>query len=375
MTAPAAPDTEPTFSAADLAARTVQRRAVEAVIWGIPAVNFELMFQSHVRDAKGVINQISYWSRFPNWKNQTLTPNPDTIYFMPFFSTKDVGPLVLEIPPADEGSITGTIMNCWQEALEDVGPAGMDKGKGGKYLITPPGFRDKAPDGYLHLPSNNYQGYALLRSILKSRSEADIARAVAYGKRIKLYPLARAANPPQTTFVDAVDVVFDGVIPYDVRFFQSLDRVVQTEPWLERDRAMIDMLKSIGIETGQAVQAGLQDHRGVRVSGRRGEGVVRCPLRDGLPALQQRTALVPASGRQLRQGRGDGLHADRHLSDRRTRDPLLLRLHQREAPRRGPVLPVRHPRQGRQPAGRCRHLSPSCPAPSPREAVLVRRPV
>jgi hypothetical protein len=67
----------------------------------------------------------------PNWKNQTLTPNPDTLCFMPFFSTKDAGPLVLEIPPADEGSITGTIMNCWQEALEDVGPAGMDKGKGG----------------------------------------------------------------------------------------------------------------------------------------------------------------------------------------------------------------------------------------------------
>jgi hypothetical protein len=61
---------------------------------------------------------------------------------MPFFSTKNVGPMVLEIPPADDGSITGTIMNCWQEALEDVGPAGMDKGKGGKYLITPPGFTE-----------------------------------------------------------------------------------------------------------------------------------------------------------------------------------------------------------------------------------------
>jgi hypothetical protein len=25
------------------------------------------------------------------WKNQYLTPNPDTIYFMPFFNTKDLG--------------------------------------------------------------------------------------------------------------------------------------------------------------------------------------------------------------------------------------------------------------------------------------------
>jgi hypothetical protein len=251
MATPTVSPTNMTSSAGDLATRTVHRRAVEAVIWGIPAVNFDLMYQSHVRDAKGAINQISYWSRIPNWKNQTLTPNPDTIYLIPFFSTKDVGPLVIEIPPADEGSITGTIMDCWQVALEDVGPAGVDKGKGGKYLITPPGFKDTVPVGYLHLPSSNYQGYALLRSILKSRSESDIAKAVAYGKRIKLYPLSQAASPPATTFVDAVDVVFNGVIPYDVSFFESLHRMVQAEPWLERDRAMIDPLKSVGIVQGQ----------------------------------------------------------------------------------------------------------------------------
>ena len=89
-----------------------------------------------MRDANGAVNQIAYWSRIHNWNNQTWTPNPDTLYFMPFFSTKEVGPLVIEIPAADEGSITGTIMNCWQEAREDVGPAGMDKGKGGKYYLS-----------------------------------------------------------------------------------------------------------------------------------------------------------------------------------------------------------------------------------------------
>ncbi len=65
----------------------------------------------------------------PDWKNQTLTPNPDAIYFMPFFSTAEVGPLVLEIPPADDGSITGSVMDWWQIPLEDVGPAGVDKAR------------------------------------------------------------------------------------------------------------------------------------------------------------------------------------------------------------------------------------------------------
>ncbi len=150
---------------------TIHRRAIEAINWAMPAVNLDLMLQAMIGSAKGQPNQIAYWSRLTDWKIQTLTPNPDVIYLKPFFNTKDVGPMVLEIPPAEGGSITGTIMDAWQSALEDVGPAGVDKGKGG--------------------------------------------------------------------------------IPYDVRFFQSLDRVVQIEPWLARDRVMIDVLKSIGIEKGK----------------------------------------------------------------------------------------------------------------------------
>jgi hypothetical protein len=252
MNAPTVSKTEPAFSATELAERTLHRRAVEAVIWGMPAVNTDLMFQAAVREAKGDFNQVNYWSRLPDWKIQTLTPNPDVIYLMPFINTKDVGPMVLEIPPADEGSITGTVMDVWQCALEDVGPAGVDKGQGGKYLILPPGYKDKVPAGYIPLPSDTYEGYAQLRSIPKSGSEADVARAVAYGKRIKLYPLSQAANPPATTFVDVVDVVYDATITYDLRFFESLHRIVQAEPWLERDKAMIDQLKTIGIEKGKA---------------------------------------------------------------------------------------------------------------------------
>jgi hypothetical protein len=171
---------------------------------------------------------------------------------MPFFDTKDVGAVVLEIPPADEGgSITGSIMDCWQAALEDVGPAGVDKGKGGKCLILPPGYKERVPDGYIAMPSNSYQGYALLRSILRTGGDAGVAKAVAYAKHIKVYPLSKAAHPPATTLIDASDVVFEANIPYDFRFFDSLNRMVQREPWLTRDKAMIDPLRTIGIVKGK----------------------------------------------------------------------------------------------------------------------------
>jgi len=240
-----------TFTSADPAARAVHRRAVEAVNWGLAAVNVDLMYQAGVRAKGATWNQIVYWSRLPDWKIQTLTPNPDSIYLKAFVNTKEAGPVVLEIPPADGGSITATIMDCWQAALEDVGPAGVDKGKGGKYVILPPGSTNSLSRDYIPVRSETYQAYSLLRSILKSTSDADVAKAVEYARRIKLYPQSQATNPPPTVFVDVVDVVFDATIPYDVRFFQSLDRIVQSQPWLERDKAMIDLLKSIGIEKGK----------------------------------------------------------------------------------------------------------------------------
>jgi hypothetical protein len=72
-----------------------------------------------------------------------------------------------------------------------------------------------------------------LRSIPKSGSDADVASAVAYSRRVKLYPLSQAAAPPATTFVDVVDVFYDSTIPYDLRFFESLNRIVQSEPWAQ----------------------------------------------------------------------------------------------------------------------------------------------
>lgn len=248
-TSPTKQSESPSFQ--DLERQVLQHRALEAVLWGMPAVNRDLMYQAMLRETKGRDNQMLYWSKLLDWKNQTLTPNTDVIYLTPYFDTKDVGPVVMEIPPAEGGAIVGTIMDAWQTPLEDVGPAGADKGRGGKYLILPPGHTAKTPDGYIVLPSSTYKGYALLRSIRQSGSDEDLAKAVEYGKKINIYPLSKADNPPPTTYADAAGTLYDATIPYDIRFFESLDRVIQHEPWLDRDRAMIDTLRSLGIEKGK----------------------------------------------------------------------------------------------------------------------------
>ena len=245
------PTSTAAFKLGNIKEQMIYQRGIEAAIWGMPAVNYQLMYDAMTK-INGSYNQIVYWPKLLDWKNQTLTPNPDVIYLMPFFNTKDVGPVVLDIPPADSGVFNGSIMNYWQGAIEDVGPGGVDKGKGGKYLFMPPGYnKSKVPARYIPIPAQTYHGYALLRSVLKSGSAADVATAVAYSKRIKVYPLSQAANPPTTNFVDASNVIFDSSIPYDMNFYYALDSMIQSEPWLERDKAMIDPLKTIGIERGK----------------------------------------------------------------------------------------------------------------------------
>ena len=100
-------------SPGDLSARGIERRAVEAVIWGMPAVNCDLMLQEMLR-LGGKVGQVIYWARPLDARNQTLTPNPDVLCFMAFFNTQD-GPIVLDLPPGDaNGSFNGNIVTAWQ---------------------------------------------------------------------------------------------------------------------------------------------------------------------------------------------------------------------------------------------------------------------
>ncbi len=247
------------FTAEQLMQRTIERRAVEAAIWGMPAVNYDLMLQEMMTKTPGKVNEVIYWGQPLDWHNQTLTPNPDTLYFMTFLNTKDVGPIVIEVPPAgDDGSLNANFCNIWQMPLEDAGPLGVDKGQGVKLLMLPPDYQEKTPEGYVALQPGTWQSYALIRSNLKSHADADVAKSVAYGKRVKVYPLSQTSRPAATKFTDVKDVLFDSTIRYDASFYEHLNRMVQDEPWLERDRAMIDSLKTLGIEKGKPFSPGAE---------------------------------------------------------------------------------------------------------------------
>jgi hypothetical protein len=274
-----------TLTPDQLEQRSIERRAVGAAIWGMSAVNYDLMLQEMLTKTAGKVNQFIYWSRPLDWHNQTLTPNPDAIYFMAFFNTKE-GSIVVEVPPADgDSSLNANFVDVWQIPLEDAGRYGIDKGAGVKFLILPPGSGDAVPVGYTPLRPATFGSYVLLRSNLASHRDADVAKSVAYGKRTKVYPLSQAGNPSPTTFTDAADVVFDSTIRYDASFFVSLDRIVQSESWQSRDRAMIDSLRSIGIEKGKPFNPDAQTKAALDAAAREAKAWLESKYDAGLPSF------------------------------------------------------------------------------------------
>jgi hypothetical protein len=68
----AAPAHPQNFSAEDLAKRTIERRAVEAVIWGMSAVNYDLM---QTVPGKGWFPYLRFYSPTEAFFNQTWKPD------------------------------------------------------------------------------------------------------------------------------------------------------------------------------------------------------------------------------------------------------------------------------------------------------------
>ncbi|WP_282153362.1 DUF1254 domain-containing protein [Ruegeria atlantica] len=234
----------------DLQRDTVVRRACEAAIWAIPAVSVYDIELSLQRDAGADFGTLGYMSEPMDSRHGFLTANDVTPYTFGGLTTKD-GPIVIEVPPAaDKAAFFGTITNGWQVPLADVGTTGSDEGKGGKYLILPPGYDGDVPeDGYYVLQSNTYGVHFAFRPVAKNGGTHE--DQAAYAQTLQWYPLAQADNPPPTKFVDVKQNPVNTLPVYDLTYFTDMNAVIQREPVLEQDKVMMAMLASLGMVRGQ----------------------------------------------------------------------------------------------------------------------------
>ena len=177
-------------------------------------------------------------------KTLLLTPNTQTATLWGFFSLKD-GPFVLEVPPG----VLGLADDAWMRYVIDMGMAGPDKGKGGKFLFLPPGYQGAVPEGYFVARSQTYTvAYGLRGFTVKGDTGPAVA---AFRKHFRAYPLAQAATPPKTTIINGSGRYFNTIHANNYKFYEELNAVIQEEPAESADPEILGQLAAIGIIKGK----------------------------------------------------------------------------------------------------------------------------
>lgn len=238
-------------SVPDLEYQVKYQRAFEAIIWATPALNiYNFIKANNAVNAQS--NDIVAFSKPATERVEALTAN-NQVPYTTGYSDLSVEPAILEIPAAsDIASFFGQVVGTWQTTVADVGPPGLDKGKGGKYLLLPPGYDKPIPDGYYVIETGSTIVYFAFRAL--PGSKGNLEKAAQYVREgVKLYPLSQAANPPVQKFIDPSpeQLRFPTLPAYDITAFETLHKIISAEPVLPRDKVMMEMLASIGIEKGK----------------------------------------------------------------------------------------------------------------------------
>jgi hypothetical protein len=224
------------------------QRAVQVYLWGLPAVGMQ---QYRVANAAGMGGgsddyKIGYLGDMLKSSIEHLTGNPDSMYIDYMFDTHQ-GPIVAEVPP----TLPGFIDDMWELPVIDVIAQNSTTGK---YLIVPPGWQGKVPDGHTVVRPNTYVSWMLLRgNVQQTPSGPSTQAAVAEMKeKLKIYPLgAAAAQRPKLQFFNMSDKTLDRVPPEGMDYFRRLAEVVGTEPETQTDAFAMGLMKSIGMEPGK----------------------------------------------------------------------------------------------------------------------------
>jgi hypothetical protein len=118
------------------------QRGVEAVLSGIPAASLHAMREG-LRTFGPDNTSAIILEQLMDSKALFLTANASNVYCMMWLDVKN-GPMVIETPP----DVLGIIDDAWFHYVTDFGRLGLDKNKGGRFLILPPDYDGDIPDGY-----------------------------------------------------------------------------------------------------------------------------------------------------------------------------------------------------------------------------------
>jgi hypothetical protein len=140
-------------------------------------------------------NGIALFEQLLDSRTLVVTANTSTLYAYTYTDLAKDGPTVIDSPPG----MLGFLDDAWQRFVGNMGVTGPDEGKGGKYLVLPPGYTGEIPDGYFLLKPETNRNVMFLRGSIKDGLEPAVENITGH---LRVYPLKDAADPAATEFVN-----------------------------------------------------------------------------------------------------------------------------------------------------------------------------
>jgi hypothetical protein len=216
-------------------------RGVDVFLKGMPAASVRQLMVGPEAIGADKYNKVMIMDNLLDSKPLFLTGNTSTLYVIPVINMKKTGAMVFEVPPG----MLGAINDAWFRYMQDVGPLGPDKGKGGKYLILPPDYKGKIPSGYFIVKSKTYRVWTFMRGSIANGIEAAVKNVK---DNLKIYPLSLKSNPLAMEFKSGSGKAFNTIHTNDYSFYEHLNKVIQEEPIDMIDAETRGLLASIGME-------------------------------------------------------------------------------------------------------------------------------
>ena len=219
-------------------------RGVDAFLKGMPGASMRAMM--HGAHSIGAVeaHQVYLFDKMMDSRSLYLTANTSTVYCFPDVDLERDGPIVLEVP----AGMLGGFNDAWFQYIEDIGPFGPDKGKGGKFLLLPPGYQGAVPDGYFVVRSGTYNVWIFLRASIAKGIDVAVKNVK---DNFRIYPLSKKDNPPEMEFISASGKSFNTIGANTFKFYEDLNDVIQKEPLDMLDPETRGLFASIGIVKGK----------------------------------------------------------------------------------------------------------------------------
>jgi hypothetical protein len=255
-------------AAVDLRDTLVLARAIDVYLAQMPAVSWYHVWKGVGEADAAVPNQMVIWEALMDATTLLLTGNCETVYGLVSLDLKRDGPVVVELPPM----MLGGFNDVWQRMIADVGPTGVDKGRGGKMLLLPPNHRETPPDGYLPLRSRTYRASLGVRGMLV---DGKTDHAVALIKSTRIYPLRDTANAPSMHFANGSRREIDTIFADTYQFFEDLAELIASEPEDAVSAPERFALAAIGIEKFRPYQPNAERRALLADAARAGAAIAR----------------------------------------------------------------------------------------------------